>query len=473
MLRRAVQIPLLLALLLTACPRSRSGPDSGKERQVQRELKSLPYLNWVPVRPEDRTRQGVTRHDRTRARAGVNLYNSAPRATALLIDMEGKELHRWSSEVGQPGAEARAWHKMWSHLDFIGWQQVKLGQDGALFAIVNFHMLLKLDRRSRLVWQAEISAHHDLDIAESGEIYVLTAEKRAIRHGAQTLRVLDSAVTVLSPAGKPLRRISLLDVLRRSPKTTRLVQEKLRWAAPRFRDNFAQEALVVRALQNERNARKTIDAVQAILADRFEGSRRVELMLMNEVPPMDLLHANSVEILRRDVKHLGRRGDLLLSVRDLDLVLVLDPRTSRVGWTFGPGQLERQHHPSLLDNGNVLIFDNRPTGRGSRVVEVNPRGRAIVWSYPREPAKGFHSMVRGGCQRLPGGNTLITDSERGRVLEVTPQGKVVWEFFNPDLDDPFLRRKRAPIYRMIRFPPGAVPTAGHKPADPPEKTGPP
>ncbi len=34
-------------------------------------------------------------------------------------------------------------------------------------------------------------------------------------------------------------------------------------------------------------------------------------------------------------------------------------------------------------------------------------------------------------QRLPNGNTLITESSGGRIFEVTRDGEIVWEFFNP------------------------------------------
>jgi hypothetical protein len=43
----------------------------------------------------------------------------------------------------------------------------------------------------------------------------------------------------------------------------------------------------------------------------------------------------------------------------------------------------------------------------------------------------FESRVLGSCQRLANGNTLITESTAGRALEVRPDGKIVWEYFNP------------------------------------------
>jgi hypothetical protein len=50
---------------------------------------------------------------------------------------------------------------------------------------------------------------------------------------------------------------------------------------------------------------------------------------------------------------------------------------------------------------------------------------------------------------LPNGNTLITESDRGRVFEITPSGEIVWEFFIPEFQK---KEKRRPtIYRMMRI----------------------
>ena len=184
---------------------------------------------------------------------------------------------------------------------------------------------------------------------------------------------------------------------------------------------------------------------------------------MTSMLPMDPLHCNSLQILRRDVEGLGRKGDLLLSVRELDLVLILDPRQARIRWIYGPGVLQRQHQPSLLDNNRLLIFDNGTFAKRSRVVELDPAKSKIVWTYQ---ARGFFSPIRGGCQRLPNGNTLIVESERGRALEVAPDGTLVWEFFNPDMKDPFMGRVRAPIYRMTRIAPGFLPRPTSAPTRP-------
>ena len=43
----------------------------------------------------------------------------------------------------------------------------------------------------------------------------------------------------------------------------------------------------------------------------------------------------------------------------------------------------------------------------------------------------FFSPHMGGAQRLPGGNTLISEGNKGFVFEVTPDGDIVPEFISP------------------------------------------
>jgi len=453
---------ILLALGTTACPDRRNSPPDSRRSPIKRQLSALPYVNWVPVKPEDRNRRGVTRNNPERAHNGSNLYCSLPRARADLMDMFGRTIHSWTSRAGQPTAAEREWQRLWPHLDFAGWQHVRATPAGDLFVILHLHGVLKLDRNSRTQWLAAVGAHHDLDLADNGEIYTLAADRIRLRHRGQTLTILDDLVLVLGPDGVPRRRLSLVRALQGDPRTAPLLRKKLDAAAPHFANHFASQALLAHLLvKNKDNLKRTGEAFKQILDGHFTGSKRIERMLMTSMLPMDPIHANGLQILPRDVSQLGRRGDLLISIRELDLLLVLDPRQGKIRWTLGPDITQRQHQPSLLDNNHLLVFDNGTFAGRSRVLELDPVTSKIVWSYQ---APGFFSPIRGGCQRLPNGNTLIVESERGRAFEVTPDKTLVWEFFNPDLKDPYMGRQRAPIYRMTRLPVGfLVPPRGLAP----------
>ncbi len=127
---------------------------------------------------------------------------------------------------------------------------------------------------------------------------------------------------------------------------------------------------------------------------------------------------------------------VMASFRDISTVVIIDKNSGEIVWKLGDDVLAGQHDPSMLPNGNVLIFDNgiyRKVGHAtfSRVIEVDPRGNEIVWEYRDSPAPNFYSQMISGARRLPNGNTLITEGWFGRMFQVTPDGEVVWEYVNP------------------------------------------
>src|SRR5215471_16408348 len=92
---------------------------------------------------------------------------------------------------------------------------------------------------------------------------------------------------------------------------------------------------------------------------------------------------------------------------------------------WAPPPLSGQHAPVPLPNGNILIFDNGPTCLDqtfpfSRVIEVNPATKEIVWEYHDAFPPSFYSDRISNAQRLPNGNTLIKEGQFGRFFEVTP-----------------------------------------------------
>jgi predicted Rdx family selenoprotein len=79
----------------------------------------------------------------------------------------------------------------------------------------------------------------------------------------------------------------------------------------------------------------------------------------------------------------------------------------------------------------MLLFDNLGHGGMSKVIEFDPFTQQILWSYESTPRQPFSSLLSGSNQRLPNGNTLITESDTGRAFEVTRDGRIVWEYRNP------------------------------------------
>jgi hypothetical protein len=130
----------------------------------------------------------------------------------------------------------------------------------------------------------------------------------------------------------------------------------------------------------------------------------------------------------------GRAGQVLLSFRELGSIGVLDLEREELVFALR-GYWLGQHDPDILPNGNLLVFDNmgyfaRPEGR-SRVIEFDPATMQIVWQYAGTAEQPLESVIRADQQRLANGNTLITESNGGRIVEVAPDGAIVWQFVNP------------------------------------------
>jgi hypothetical protein len=76
------------------------------------------------------------------------------------------------------------------------------------------------------------------------------------------------------------------------------------------------------------------------------------------------------------------------------------------------------HH--LLDDGGMLVFSNNPTGPAD-VLEFKLSTQGTLSALRvKDFVSGLQSNVLGDVQRLPNGNTLITYSTSGEILEVDP-----------------------------------------------------
>ena len=125
---------------------------------------------------------------------------------------------------------------------------------------------------------------------------------------------------------------------------------------------------------------------------------------------------------------------VLFSSKNTNRVGVIDKATKTLVWRFGHPVTSGQHHARWLPNGNIHIFDNGIRREGlpfSRVIEVKPETKEIVWEYQANPPFAFFTPNVSSADRLPNGNTLICEGISGRLFEVTRRGETVWEWHNP------------------------------------------
>jgi len=194
----------------------------------------------------------------------------------------------------------------------------------------------------------------------------------------------------------------------------------------------------------------------------------------------DWAHMNSMEPLPENPHQDDPRfrpGNIIVDYRLLNTIAIIDRDTGRIVWRLGPDyskhpgidQIIAQHNAYMIPEGlpgagNILIFDNggislydQLSRFSSRVVEIDPVKMETVWAHPKERENvQFYSRHISGVQRLPNGNTLITEGMNGRVFEVTQAGEIVWEFINPFGKGPHQPGTGSPIFRATRYAPDYI-----------------
>lgn len=343
---------------------------------------------WYPARSEAR---GVTRLLPDKVEPGATLYTSGESSRAYLVSLEGEVLHEWHlpfSEIHEEG----------SGIDnpqpdeFVYFRAAALYPNGDLVVVIEGsgdtpygYAIARLSSESELQWVNFARTHHDLEISPDGRIYTLSHEivqKEMQGYGHLDDAWLEDYLIVLSENGQMEKRIPLAETVADSPY-------------------------------------------------------KHLLHTVSSYSLGDPLHTNAVN--RIDAEAAGQlpfadEGDLLLSFRELNAIAVLDPEREELVWATR-GSWLGQHYPEALANGNILLFDNRgnyEVEEGvSRVIEFDPETQEIVWDYSGTPERPLDSHIRADQQRLANGNTLITESNSGRILEVTQDGEVAWEYLNP------------------------------------------
>jgi outer membrane protein assembly factor BamB len=188
-------------------------------------------------------------------------------------------------------------------------------------------------------------------------------------------------------------------------------------------------------------------------------------------------------------------NNVVISSRQASIIAIV-ARDGSLVWQLGPDfsvspelrairQIIGQHNAHFIPkglpgSGNLLIFDNggasgygkatpvAPDGQNifarptSRVLEIDPVTLKLMWSYT---SPTFFATNISGAQRLPNGNTLVTEGPDGRLFEVTRDGAIVWEYVFPLFTGP---RATNSVYRGYRLPYGWIPQL-QRPAERPVK----
>ncbi len=235
----------------------------------------------------------------------------------------------------------------------------------AIFAFDGGNSLNKIDACSRKVWTREGPFHHAISPADDGTFWTWN----------------NYWMSNIDPeTGETIRRLHMLQVGRANPD---------------------------------------IDIFGLRQADQYGKSEYTD----------DFWHPNDVEPLPAewaDAYPQFEAGDLLVSLRSINLVFVVSPETMKVKW-WRIGNWRRQHDPDWGPDGRIVVYDNNMHRGISRIVSLDP----ALWGVDTivdGNRYDFYSEIRGKVQSHSGGSLLVTSPQQGRAFELNAAGEIQFEF---------------------------------------------
>lgn len=397
----------LISAMVLSCAEEEPSEKADSLAERLERLRSIPYTATTsePI-PDDLT--GVTVHDRERAWPGYNLYCYRTKPEAFLVDMDGNVVNEWSY--------AQDRFKFWNH--------VVLLESGDIIVLNKFWYIFKLDWNSNLIWERPRKVHHEIALADDGTLFAIELTMK--KHRDVSVRF--ARIVHLTSEGEELQTWSTydhLDHLKRALDTSSFLDTVL-------------DSLFALGISPD-----TLGRIYGVIDQSTVGKKTVFY---------DYFHINTVSILPETPLGLSdarfAADNLLICMRNVNQIAILNWESGEVLWSWGEGDLEWPHHPTMLPDGNILVFDNGVLRRSSRVIELDPRTGTIEWEYAGDPPETFYTRTRGSAQRFPNGNTFVCEGDRARCFEVTVEGDIVWEWYNPIVED----GERVPVYRMMRYP---------------------
>jgi hypothetical protein len=405
---------------------------------------------------------------------------------AVLIDMQGNVVNTWSfNPSGHCGP-------------------IKLLPNGhvmgATTPVAHFGHITEQDWDGNIIWEdTDVMMHHDHQIYNTPVYYTPSAEDDQ-NHKSKKFKVLVLSqdfpnITETSHISDfPLVDDSYVEVDRDG-------NELWRWNAWEHFEQFGFDDAAKQAI-------RTVKITELPPGEHPEGTDWTHCNSASYLGPNkwyekgdERFHPDNILFNSRSMNILGiiaRHDDHKGKWKSGDIVYRIGPDYSMGQPGYKLGQIIGAHMAHMIPEGlpgagNILLFNNGGyagfgelvpgSGIGvwpnrysdvSRVIEFNPVTQEIVWEYnqikPTADANGdgvvqgnerkFLSIVMSAAQRLPNGNTLITEATTGRVFEVTKDNDVVWEYISPFTDaHPLLGSSN---YRAYRVPKSWVPLKHHK-----------
>ncbi len=348
---------------------------------------------------ERTSEKGVTINNVNKSYTGYTFYISAHEHDAVLIDENGKIVQKWGKKPQDIWTDPTHLAQKVDEEFFMSIRAFLTPKTGDAFIIYGSKTrtpgafgLIKFNKNSDIEWVYDGPVHHDVTFSEDMEhIYVLEQQpSTAFRKKTSNIAppYLDEAIIVLNQQGQKIKQMSLFDLFEESP------------------------------------LKDTLNKLTSTPTDPT-------------LPHGDILHSNTIEVVSKDAAGKApmlKEGHLMISFRNLDLLIMVDPDKEEITWaSYGPWK--GQHDPEIQNDGSMIMFDNQGSFKKdsgiSRILHVDLNTMKILWEYSGTKEKPLQSLYNSSIHVLPNRNILVTETEAGRIFEITRDKEIVWEYWNP------------------------------------------
>lgn len=309
---------------------------------------------------------------------------------AKLIDVSGRVVHAWDLD----------WFKLWPHADYLPADVRPKSRPGTHIhgmvlepngdLVFNYEELgmMKVDVCGRPIWRLPRRTHHSIVRDDNGNYWapeLVQSDKPLSTLPNYKPPLFLYSVLEVSPDGHIIREIPMIDLLIRNGYSGLLYTQSTSQFSTAVSD--------------------------------------------------DVLHMNDVDVFPRSMAEGAfKHGDIMVSLRNINTVVVFDPRTLIIK-TAIIGRFVRQHDPDFEDGWNISVFDNNNITSdshygSSRIASYSVKDGHVGTIFEGTQNYPFYSIIMGKHQRLNNGGILVAEAMKGHIFELSPDKHIVWEYFN-------------------------------------------
>ena len=170
---------------------------------------------------------------------------------------------------------------------------------------------------------------------------------------------------------------------------------------------------------------------------------------LNSISLENPFHQNDIDVLTSGKAHLFPMfdtGDLLLSFRSINTIVVIDPDSLKIKW-FAHGEFSRQHDPDWSDNGEITVYDNRPFTRHSRIIQIDPVTKTVSNLVAGEHWS-FYQWHEGMSDFVPPDGVVFTNESE--ILHISENRKVEFAIVVESPSGKLMKLKNPRFFSMER-----------------------